>query len=260
MTVNNPVLAIDNIAMQFGGLKAIDGVSFEIQPAEIFGLIGPNGAGKTTLFNVITAHYRPTGGEVRLNGRSMRGLKPHKVVHAGIARTFQNIRLFPSMSVLENVMIGLDSRSRYSLLEAALHIGRYFPAERAARAEALAILDYIGIAQFADTPATGLSYGNQRRVEIARALATRPNILLLDEPAAGMNPKETEDLARLIFRMREDHQLSVLLIEHDMPFVNTLCERVMVLEYGKPLFSGSMAAAINDPAVISAYLGDLKYA
>lgn len=260
MVQNKPVLRVQDIAMQFGGLKAIDGVSFQIEEAEIFGLIGPNGAGKTTLFNVITARYKPTAGDVLLGDKSIKGLKPNQMVGAGIARTFQNIRLFPSMTVLENVLVGLDSKSHYSLLEAALHIGRYFPAERAARAKAREILDYIGIGQFADTPATGLSYGNQRKVEIARALATGPKILLLDEPAAGMNPKETDDLAKLIFRMREDHQLSVLLIEHDMPFVNALCERVMVLEYGKPLFSGPMAEAINDPAVISAYLGDLKYA
>ncbi len=181
-------------------------------------------------------------------------------MNAGIARTFQNIRLFNSMTVLENVMVGLDRASRYSLLEAALHIGRYFPAERAAKAKAMAIPEDIGIAHFAHMQATNLSYGNQRKVEIARALATAPKLLLLDEPAAGMNPKETEDLAELIFRMRHDYQLSVLLIEHDMPFVNRLCERVMVLEYGKPLFSGLMAEAIQHPDVISAYLGEANYA
>ncbi|WP_440080758.1 branched-chain amino acid ABC transporter ATP-binding protein/permease [Klebsiella pneumoniae] len=199
-------------------------------------------------------------GSVTLAGTSLKGLKPNQVVNAGIARTFQNIRLFNSMTVLENVMVGLDRASRYSLLEAALHIGRYFPAERAAKAKAMAILEDIGIAHFAHMQATNLSYGNQRKVEIARALATAPKLLLLDEPAAGMNPKETEDLAELIFRMRHDYQLSVLLIEHDMPFVNRLCERVMVLEYGKPLFSGLMAEAIQHPDVISAYLGEANYA
>lgn len=260
MTSNKAILQVQDVVMQFGGLRAIDNVSFHVDEAEIFGLIGPNGAGKTTLFNVITANYKPTSGNVVLDGKSVKGLKPNKVVNAGIARTFQNIRLFNSMTVLENVMVGLDHASHYSLLEAALHIGRYYPAERAARANAMALLEYIGIAQFANMQATNLSYGNQRKVEIARALATGPKLLLLDEPAAGMNPKETEDLASLIFRMRQDYQLSVLLIEHDMPFVNALCERVMVLEYGKPLFSGLMSEAIQHPEVISAYLGDVNYA
>lgn len=260
MAENNVILQVQDVTMQFGGLRAIDNVSFHVDEAEIFGLIGPNGAGKTTLFNVITANYKPTSGSVTLAGTSLKGLKPNQVVNAGIARTFQNIRLFNSMTVLENVMVGLDRASRYSLLEAALHIGRYFPAERAAKAKAMAILEDIGIAHFAHMQATNLSYGNQRKVEIARALATAPKLLLLDEPAAGMNPKETEDLAELIFRMRHDYQLSVLLIEHDMPFVNRLCERVMVLEYGKPLFSGLMAEAIQHPDVISAYLGEANYA
>lgn len=260
MAENNVILQVQDVTMQFGGLRAIDNVSFHVDEAEIFGLIGPNGAGKTTLFNVITANYKPTSGSVTLAGTSLKGLKPNQVVNAGIARTFQNIRLFNSMTVLENVMVGLDRASRYSLLEAALHIGRYFPAERAAKAKAMAILEDIGIAHFAHMQATNLSYGNQRKVEIARAPATAPKLLLLDEPAAGMNPKETEDLAELIFRMRHDYQLSVLLIEHDMPFVNRLCERVMVLEYGKPLFSGLMAEAIQHPDVISAYLGEANYA
>jgi branched-chain amino acid transport system ATP-binding protein len=260
MTATNIMLNVENVVMQFGGLRAIDDVSFQVNEAEIFGLIGPNGAGKTTLFNVITANYKATAGQVQLDGHSLEGLKPNQVVSKGIARTFQNIRLFNSMTVLDNVMIGLDRAIHYSLLEAALHLGRYFRAESKARQQAMDILDYIGIGGFAHMPATSLSYGNQRKVEIARALATSPKLLLLDEPAAGMNPKETEDLAQLIFRMRKDYQLSVLLIEHDMPFVNTLCERVMVLEYGKPLFSGTMQQAINNPEVIAAYLGDLDYA
>ncbi len=254
------ILDVKNVSIRFGGLRAIDNVSFQVREAEIFGLIGPNGAGKTTMFNIITANYKATSGDVILAGKPLSGLKPNQVVARGIARTFQNIRLFNSMSVLENVMIGLDRTSRYSLPEAALRIGRFFSAERRTREKALALLDYIGIADFADMQATNLSYGNQRKVEIARALATSPKLLLLDEPAAGMNPKETEDLAQLIFRMRKDYQLSVLLIEHDMPFVNALCERVMVLEYGKPLFNGLMSEAINHPEVIAAYLGDLSYA
>lgn len=257
---NNTILSVEKIVMQFGGLRAIDDVSFAIQEAEIFGLIGPNGAGKTTMFNVITANYKPTSGRVTLAGASITGLKPNIVVNRGIARTFQNIRLFGSMTVLENVLIGFDRAIHYTFLEAALHMGRFFAAERKAKEEAMKILDYIGIAQHANSLATNLSYGNQRKVEIARALATSPKLLLLDEPAAGMNPKETNELAQLIFKMRDDFNLTVLLIEHDMSFVNTLCERVMVLDYGKPLFSGKTQDAINNKEVIAAYLGDIDYA
>lgn len=255
-----PILECINLGITFGGLKAVEDFNLAIGRTEIAGLIGPNGAGKTTVFNLLTKVYQPTRGTILLDGNDTHDMDTAHVNRAGIARTFQNIRLFNSMTVLENVMVGLDRASRYSLLEAALHIGRYFPAERAAKAKAMAILEDIGIAHFAHMQATNLSYGNQRKVEIARALATAPKLLLLDEPAAGMNPKETEDLAELIFRMRHDYQLSVLLIEHDMPFVNRLCERVMVLEYGKPLFSGLMAEAIQHPDVISAYLGEANYA
>ena len=260
------ILTVEHLSMKFGGLIAINDLSFEARRGEITALIGPNGAGKTTVFNCITGFYKPTEGMITLSGKGGQSFLLERMPdfritqHAKVARTFQNIRLFNSMPVLENVMVGLDRASRYSLLEAALHIGRYFPAERAAKAKAMAILEDIGIAHFAHMQATNLSYGNQRKVEIARALATAPKLLLLDEPAAGMNPKETEDLAELIFRMRHDYQLSVLLIEHDMPFVNRLCERVMVLEYGKPLFSGLMAEAIQHPDVISAYLGEANYA
>jgi len=288
--MNATILRVEHLMMHFGGIKALNDVNLEVQRGSITALIGPNGAGKTTVFNCLTGFYRASGGNILFNARNKTTnviqvlgqkfqpgdwLNPaqlgqrlfykmfggtHLVNRAGLARTFQNIRLFNSMTVLENVMVGLDHSSHYSLLEAALHIGRYFPAERAARAKAMALLDYIGIAEYANMQATNLSYGNQRKVEIARALATGPKLLLLDEPAAGMNPKETEDLASLIFRMRKDYQLSVLLIEHDMPFVNALCERVMVLEYGKPLFSGLMSDAIQHPEVISAYLGDVNYA
>ncbi|RAT51337.1 ABC transporter ATP-binding protein, partial [Lonsdalea populi] len=188
------------------------------------------------------------------------GLKPNQVVNRGIARTFQNIRLFPSMTVLDNVLIGLDRFIHYSFLEAALRCGRFFAAEKRAREKAMQLLEYIGIAEHAHSLATNLSYGNQRKVEIARALATSPKLLLLDEPAAGMNPRETAELAQLIFKMRKDFGLTVLVIEHDMSFVNSLCERVMVLDYGKALFSGTPNEAINHPDVIAAYLGDIDYA
>ena len=253
-------LRIEHLVKRFEGLVAVNDLSIDVQEREIHALIGPNGSGKTTTLNLINSVIPPTSGQIWFRDTLLTGKPTFETVKAGVGRTFQNIKLFSSMTVLENVMVGLDRASRYSLLEAALHIGRYFPAERAAKAKAMAILEDIGIAHFAHMQATNLSYGNQRKVEIARALATAPKLLLLDEPAAGMNPKETEDLAELIFRMRHDYQLSVLLIEHDMPFVNRLCERVMVLEYGKPLFSGLMAEAIQHPDVISAYLGEANYA
>ena len=255
MAENNVILQVQDVTMQFGGLRAIDNVSFHVDEAEIFGLIGPNGAGKTTLFNVITANYKPTSGNVTLAGTSLKGLKPNQVVNAGIARTFQNIRLFNSMTVLENVMVGLDRASRYSLLEAALHIGRYFPAERAAKAKAMAILEDIGIAHFAHMQATNLSYGNQRKVEIARALATAPKLLLLDEPAAGMNPQETDELTALIREMRENFGLTVFLIEHHMDLVMDISDRIYVIDFGKQIAAGVPSEIQNDQRVIDAYLG-----
>ena len=255
MAENNVILQVQDVTMQFGGLRAIDNVSFHVDEAEIFGLIGPNGAGKTTLFNVITANYKPTSGSVTLAGTSLKGLKPNQVVNAGIARTFQNIRLFNSMTVLENVMVGLDRASRYSLLEAALHIGRYFPAERAAKAKAMAILEDIGIAHFAHMQATNLSYGNQRKVEIARALATAPKLLLLDEPAAGMNPQETEELTAFIGEIREKFKITILLIEHHMNLVMDISDRIYVLDFGKLIAQGTPAEIQNNQRVIDAYLG-----
>ena len=255
MAENNVILQVQDVTMQFGGLRAIDNVSFHVDEAEIFGLIGPNGAGKTTLFNVITANYKPTSGSVTLAGTSLKGLKPNQVVNAGIARTFQNIRLFNSMTVLENVMVGLDRASRYSLLEAALHIGRYFPAERAAKAKAMAILEDIGIAHFAHMQATNLSYGNQRKVEIARALATHPKLLMLDEPAAGMNPQETNELTEFIGRIRDEFHMTILLIEHHMDLVMDISDRIYVLEFGKLIAEGIPEAVQMDQRVIDAYLG-----
>ena len=255
MAENNIILQVQDVTMQFGGLRAIDNVSFHVDEAEIFGLIGPNGAGKTTLFNVITANYKPTSGSVTLAGTSLKGLKPNQVVNAGIARTFQNIRLFNSMTVLENVMVGLDRASRYSLLEAALHIGRYFPAERAAKAKAMAILEDIGIAHFAHMQATNLSYGNQRKVEIARALATDPKLLLLDEPAAGMNPQETLELAAFIHELREKYGLTIFLIEHHMDLVMRISDYIYVIDFGSKIAEGIPQEVQNNQHVIDAYLG-----
>ena len=252
------LLRLESVSIAFGGLKAIDNVSFSIKENQIFGLIGPNGAGKTTMFNVITANYKPTEGKVFFKDKNISKYKPNAIVNLGIARTFQNIRLFSSMSVLENVLIGLHNSAKYTFFEAAFRIGRYFKEEKRIKKEALEILDYLGLADFKDKNATSLSYGNSRKVEIARALATHPNLLMLDEPAAGMNPKETQELSDLIIKMKKDFNLSVLLIEHDMPFVNKLCSEVLVLDYGKKLFNGTPRDAINNKEVIAAYLGDFN--
>ncbi|EAI3906226.1 MULTISPECIES: ABC transporter ATP-binding protein [Campylobacter] len=252
------ILELKKIHKNFGGVSAIANTSFTIKESEIFGLIGPNGAGKTTLFNIITGNYKPSSGEVFFLGKKIDHLKPHKIVHLGIARTFQNIRLFSSMSVLENVLIGFDKSIKYNIFEAFLHLGRFSKAEKNAKKAAYEILEQLNIAHLADERATSLSYGQQRKVEIARALATNPKLLLLDEPAAGMNSTESDDLAELIFDIRNNKKISVLLIEHDMKFVNKLCDRVMVLDYGKTIFEGKPSDAVQNPEVISAYLGDFN--
>lgn len=254
------ILKIDNITMKFGGVTAIDSLNFEVKKGEIYGLIGPNGAGKTTIFNIITGNYKPTEGRVIFDGEDITGTKPNKIVFKGIARTFQNIRLFKSMSVLDNILIGFHDRIRYNYFEAILRLPRYQKAEREIRVKAMELLEEFGISKFADYDATALSYGNQRKVEIARALATSPKLLLLDEPAAGMNPIETEELANIIHKIKKDYDLTVLLIEHDMKFVNNMCDRVTVLDYGEKIFDGKPADAIVDEKVVSAYLGDFSNA
>ena len=250
------LLELENVSIAIGGLKAIDNVSFSIEEGTIFGLIGPNGAGKTTMFNIITANYKPTSGKVTFCGKDISRFKPNVIVNLGIARTFQNIRLFSSMSVLENVLIGLHNDAKYTFFEAMFRVGRYFKEEKRIKNRAIELLEYLGMGDKINLPANSLSYGNSRKVEIARALATNPKLLLLDEPAAGMNPKETEELCELILKMKKDFNLSVLLIEHDMPFVNRLCSEVLVLDYGKKLFNGTPQDAINNKEVIAAYLGD----
>ena len=250
------LLELENVSIAFGGLKAIDNVSFSIEEGTIVGLIGPNGAGKTTMFNIITANYKPTSGKVTFCGKDISRFKPNVIVNLGIARTFQNIRLFSSMSVLENVLIGLHNDAKYTFFEAMFRVGRYFKEEKRIKNRAIELLEYLGMGDKINLPANSLSYGNSRKVEIARALATNPKLLLLDEPAAGMNPKETEELCELILKMKKDFNLSVLLIEHDMPFVNRLCSEVLVLDYGKKLFNGTPQDAINNKEVIAAYLGD----
>ena len=258
--MSQPILSIENVTMRFGGVTAIDNLSFSVQKGEIYGLIGPNGAGKTTIFNNITGNYIPTEGKILFDGKEITGTKPNQVVDLGIARTFQNIRLFKSMSVLENVLIGYHNRMHYSYFEAIFRLPRYWSHEKRIKAQAMELLEEFGIADLADNEATALSYGNQRKVEIARAVATDPKLLLLDEPAAGMNPSETEDLSNIIHKIKKDFGLTILLIEHDMKFVNNMCDLVTVLDYGENIFVGKPADAIVDPKVITAYLGEFKHA
>jgi branched-chain amino acid transport system ATP-binding protein len=250
------ILRVDKITKCFGGVTAIADTSFGVEKGEIYGLIGPNGAGKTTMFNIITGNYKPTSGVVEFNGNAISELKPYQIVRRGIARTFQNIRLFKSMSVLDNVLIGFDYQAKYMFFEGMFRLPRFFKAEKKIKKEAFEILAYLQLDRFANDKATDLSYGQQRKVEIARALATNPKLLLLDEPAAGMNPAETKELATLLSRAKNDFDLTILLIEHDMKFVNKLCDKVLVLDYGKCIFEGKPSDAIKDKNVVSAYLGD----
>ena len=260
MAEQAPVLDVCGLTMDFGGLRAVDGVSFDIRPLEIVALIGPNGAGKTTVFNCVTGIYQPTGGDIHFNGRGGRtrvnGLKPNRITELGMARTFQNIRLFPTMTVLENVMIGRHCRTRSSVLGAVLRPPSTRREEREVVEISYALLEELGLARMVDETAHNLPYGAQRRLEIARALATEPALLLLDEPAAGMNPRETAELQELVLALRERHHLSILLIEHDMKLVMSLSDRVFVLEYGIEIAGGTPQQVSHDPRVIAAYLGE----
>jgi branched-chain amino acid transport system ATP-binding protein len=251
-----PLLQVDNISVRFGGLRALTEFSLSVDAGELVGLIGPNGAGKTTAFNVITGVYAPTGGHILLNGRRIDGKSPVQINHAGLARTFQNIRLFGQMTVLDNVIVGYNRSAEHGLLGTLVRSPKFRREQDDMRQRGLALLETMGLAGKADLLARNLPYGDQRRLEIGRALATDPKILLLDEPAAGMNPSEKVELTGLIRQIRDAFGVGVWLIEHDMRLVMSICERIAVLDHGETIAIGSPSEVRSHPKVIEAYLGE----
>jgi branched-chain amino acid transport system ATP-binding protein len=248
------LLEVDHVTLRFGGVVALNDVSFSLRKGEIFGLIGPNGAGKTTCFNAMTGVYRPTSGSIRFNGESIVGKKKHEITRGGIARTFQNVRLFPEMTALENVMVGADAHHKTSVVGALFRLPRHWREERSGRERSMELLRFVGIDRRAGEVSRNLAYGQQRRLEIARALATNPTLLCLDEPAAGFTPAEKEDLLQLIRRIR-DTGVTILLIEHDMRLVMGVTDRIVVLEFGRKIAEGTPHEVRDNEAVIAAYLG-----
>ncbi|MGL6201301.1 MAG: ABC transporter ATP-binding protein [Lachnospiraceae bacterium] len=250
------LLEVKNLGISFGGLRAVDDLNMSIESGSLAGLIGPNGAGKTTAFNLLTGVYQPTDGTIVLDGESIVGKKPAEICQAGVARTFQNIRLFSQMSVLDNVKVALHNHVKYSLAASILHLGSYARQERKMDEQASEFLKVFELDGDADTLASNLPYGKQRKLEIARALATEPKLLLLDEPAAGMNPNETAELMKTIELIRKQFGVTILLIEHDMKLVSGICEYLYVLNFGTELANGTPKEVLNDPKVLTAYLGE----
>lgn len=256
MTENTPMLEVNNLSIQFGGLRAVDDLNLTINKGELYGLIGPNGAGKTTAFNLLTGVYKPSEGIIKLDGEDITAKSTIDINKAGIARTFQNIRLFKDLSVLDNVKVGLHNLYEYSTLEGILRLPKYRKVEKEMDEKALSLLKVFNLDGSANLKASQLPYGKQRKLEIARALATNPKLLLLDEPAAGMNPNETKELMDTISFIRKEFGMTILLIEHDMKLVSGICERLTVLNFGRVLAEGNTSDVLNNPEVITAYLGE----
>ena len=250
------LLEVSNLTISFGGLRAVDSFNLQIKKGQLYGLIGPNGAGKTTVFNLLTGVYKPNEGIVRLDSQDITGMKTIEINKAGIARTFQNIRLFRNLTVLDNVKAGLHNNYRYTAIEGILRLPGYYKTERRMNEKAMELLEVFGLDEEADCLASNLPYGKQRKLELARALATEPKLLLLDEPAAGMNPNETGELMDTIRFVRDRFDMTILLIEHDMKLVSGICEELTVLNFGRILTQGETAEVLNDPQVITAYLGE----
>ncbi len=250
------MLEVKNLSISFGGLKAVDNFNITIEKGQLYGLIGPNGAGKTTVFNLLTGVYKPNTGSILLDGKNITGKKTIEINQSGIARTFQNIRLFKDLTVLDNVKVGLHNHHPYSTIEGILRLPRYHKTEKEMNARAMELLKVFDLDQEYDYKASNLPYGKQRKLEIARALATDPKLLLLDEPAAGMNPNETAELMETIRFVRDEFHMTILLIEHDMKLVSGICERLTVLNFGQVLTQGETSEVLNDKRVITAYLGE----
>ncbi len=250
------LLEVKGLGIVFGGLHAVENFSLSLEKGSLYGLIGPNGAGKTTVFNLLTGVYKPTTGNFFLDGVKLNGKSPVEISKAGIARTFQNIRLFKNLTVLDNVKLGLHNQIKYSTMEGIFRLPRFFSSEKKMDKKAMELLEVFGLENEANTLADNLPYGKQRKLEIARALATNPKLLLLDEPAAGMNPSETQELMDTIRFVRDNFDMTILLIEHDMKLVSGICEEVTVLNFGQELTKGKTSDVLNDPEVIKAYLGD----